>query len=104
VDRNGGWKDTLVVVTGDHECGYLTGPGSGLVGGKPVWKPLVNNGKGNLPGMQWNSGSHTNALIPFYAKGKGAGLLRARARGIDPVRGRYLDNSDLAEVMLFLLR
>jgi len=104
VKKNGGWKETLVVVTGDHECGYLSGPGSGLVNGKPVWKPLVNNGAGNLPGMQWNSGSHTNALIPFYAKGNGALLLRARARKLDPVRGRYLDNTDLAKVMLSLLK
>jgi hypothetical protein len=36
-----------VIVTGDHECGYLTGPGS-----DPTWEPIINNGAGNLPGVE----------------------------------------------------
>ncbi len=48
-----------VIVTGDHETGYLTGPGS-----DPAWMPLVNNGAGYLPGMEWHSGDHTIRSSP----------------------------------------
>ncbi len=47
VEKNSNWGETLVIVTGDHETGYLTGPGS-----DPAWMPLVNNGAGYLPGME----------------------------------------------------
>ena len=29
VQTNSNWGETLLIVTGDHETGYLTGPGSG---------------------------------------------------------------------------
>jgi alkaline phosphatase len=91
VQQNSNWGETLVVVTGDHETGYLTGPGS-----NPDWNPLVNNGAGNLPGMEWHSGSHTNQVIPFFAKGSGANFFRHVADETDPVHGRYLDNAEMA--------
>jgi alkaline phosphatase len=95
--------DTLVMVTGDHECGYLWGPGS-----NPTWKPIVNNGKGNLPGMQWNPVEvtanplvyeHTNQLIPFFAFGKGSLQFLRYMDERDPVRGRYIDNTEMAKLM-----
>jgi alkaline phosphatase len=55
-----------------------------------------------LPGMEWHSGSHTNQLIPFYAKGRGARLFKKKADEFDPVRGPYLDNVELAEVLFDL--
>lgn len=91
VHTNSNWGETLVIVTADHETGYLTGP-DGAVN-------LVNNGAGNLPGMQWNSGDHTNSLIPLYAKGWGASLLNQFADETDPVRGRYIDNTELADLL-----
>lgn len=102
VRRNSNWGETIVIVTGDHECGYLTGPGSGG-GTTPVWNPLVNNGKGRLPGMQWDSGGHTNSLIPFFAKGLTASLFRRAATGHDPIRGRYLDNTSIADLTFDIL-
>ena len=47
-------------MTGDDETGYLTGPGS-----DPYRTTVVNNGKGTMPDMQWNSGDHTNSIIPL---------------------------------------
>lgn len=91
VEKNSNWDETLLIVTGDHETGYLTGPGS-----DPKWQPLVNNGVGHMPGMEWHYGSHTNNLIPLFAKGQGSALLTARAHGQDPVRGAYADNTDVA--------
>jgi alkaline phosphatase len=100
VQANSNWGETLVIVTGDHECGYLCGPGSL---GSLSMQPVVNNGRGVQPGMEWNSGSHTNALIPFYAKGTRSQLFKERAVNDDPVWGRYIDNIDMAFVIFDLL-
>ena len=86
--------ETLVIVTADHETGYLTGPGS-----DPGWEPLVNHGAGNPPGMEWHSNVHTNSLVPVYAKGAGAGYLAAYADEQDPVRGAYIDNTEIAHLV-----
>lgn len=105
VEKNSSWEETLIIVTADHETGYLTGPGSGIE--KPtdiahvsdVWKPLVNNGKGKVPGYEFHSTHHTNSLVPFYAQGAGSSLLLAKADQQDPVRGKYLDNTEIAKTL-----
>jgi len=117
VEANSSWTQTLVLVTADHECGYLTGPDSGPATRRPpqdvpsgaadgekgpVWKPLVNNAAKNLPGMKWNSKGHTNSLVPFYAKGSGAEYFNHRAHASDPVHGPYIDNTDIAKVIFHL--
>jgi alkaline phosphatase len=104
VERNSNWDETLVIVTADHETGYLWGPGTGVPGGNGTWMPLVNNGEDAVPGMQWNSGDHTNSLVPFFAKGPAASELRAAAKGIDAQRGRYLDNTAIASVIFAEMR
>lgn len=90
VEANSSWDETLVIVTGDHECGFVLGPGS-----KPELKPIVNNGKGNMPGFEFYHKSHTNQLIPCYVKGVGAELFKEAAKNEDPKRGRYIDNTDI---------
>ena len=97
VQESSSWGETLVIVTGDHETGYLNGPGS-----NPDRNPLVNNGASNLPEMEWHSQGHTNQLIPFYAKGRGAHLFKKKANELDPVHGPYLDNTEIAEVLFEL--
>jgi alkaline phosphatase len=103
VTKNSNWDETLVIVTADHETGYLTGPKSAASAEALGWDPLVNNGKGELPGMDWNSRSHTNSLVPFYAKGRGARLFTKVADGKDPVRGEYIDNTAIAQIIFTLL-
>lgn len=94
VETKSSWKETLVIVTADHETGYLTGDGS-----NPTWT-AIRGAKGQLPAVSWHSGNHTNGLVPVYAKGPGSHKLWARASMTDPVRGAYLDNTDLANVLL----
>jgi alkaline phosphatase len=53
--------------------------------------------------MEWHSGSHTNSLIPFFAKGDAGRLLREAADEVDAVRGRYLDNAELGEALFEIL-
>ena len=89
VKENSSWSETLVIITGDHETGYLTG----TLG---VYDEVKNNGKDVMPTMAWNSGSHTNQLIPFFAKGCGAEIFKKLANETDPVRGKYLDNTEIA--------
>lgn len=94
IERHGGWQDTLLVITGDHETGYLTGPGS-----DPTWAPLVSQGRGQMPLVEFHSGDHTNSLVPLFAKGHGAGDLVKAADQRDSVRGRYLDNTELGATL-----
>ena len=93
VETESSWDETLVVVTADHETGYLHGARS-----DPTWTPLTGRA-GELPDERWFSGEHTNQLVPLFAKGAGADLLAAAATGEDPVRGAYLDNTDLARML-----
>ena len=96
VEENSKWGETLLIVTGDHETGYLTGTAG-------VYDEVVNNGEGVMPTMAWNSGNHTNQLIPFFAKGAGAEILKKVADETDPVRGAYLDNTEISEVIRTLI-
>ncbi|MBS3735332.1 MAG: alkaline phosphatase [Phycisphaerae bacterium] len=96
VGQHSSWSDTLVIVTSDHECGGLWGPEAGA----PLhFQPVVNRGAGQMPGAAYFSGGHTNALVPVYARGPGAALLRRCVRGDDPVYGPYIDNTDIHAVM-----
>lgn len=98
VEQHSDWEETVLIVTADHECGYLTaGPG--------VWAcvPLQGNGVGRLPVMAWNSGSHTNSLVPLYARGAAAAGFAARAVGRDPHHGPYVDNTDVAKLLFAAL-
>jgi alkaline phosphatase len=94
IESRSSWDETLLIVTGDHECGFLNGPGSNL-----EWTPLVNNGKGVLPGLRWHTDEHSNQLIPFYAKGRGSVLFRDHIIGTDPVRGPFIDNTAVGTVL-----
>ena len=91
------WDETLIIVTADHETGYLTGENS-----DPELQPLTNHGQGKLPGMEWHSDNHTNSLVPFYARGAGSELFPGRAVNTDAIHGIYIDNSDIAGVIFEL--
>ena len=98
VEENSSWDETLIIVTSDHECGYLTGPGEP----DPLYPPVVNNGKGNLPGMQWRSERHTNKLVPFYAKGPGAEIFELFAGEYDPVKGPFIQNIQIPAIIFLM--
>ncbi len=108
IESHSRWEDTLLIVTSDHETGYITGPGSGK---EPpdrdlskTWKPLVNRGKGKVPKMEWHTDEHTNSLVPLYAKGYGSERFAVLADEKDPVYGPYLDNTEIGHLMFELLK
>lgn len=87
IKKNGGWDQNLLIITSDHDCGYLNGPGSGkmpvktLYGNPATWRPIINNGKGKMPtfdfyssfeAKNWNMWWHTNSLVPLWANGAGS--------------------------------
>lgn len=100
VNANSNWNDTLLIVTGDHETGYLTGPKSGA---PATWTEIVNNGKGVMPGMEYHSTDHSNQIIPLYAQGAYAPAFAAYADQTDKVRGRYIDNTEIAKLLFAAL-
>ncbi len=109
VEANSSWEETLVIVTADHETGYVTGPGSGMVaanagGAVAVYQQLANNGAGRMPGVEFHADGHTNQLVPVLAKGAGATRYKKRATHTDPVRGAYIDNTDIPNVLKTFLR
>ncbi len=98
VNRRSSWDDTLLIVTADHETGYLTGPGSGPIR-QPMITEIVGKGAGVMPEMQFNYWDHTNSLVPLFAKGSGSELFSQYATHTDPVRGGYIDDTDIFRVM-----
>jgi alkaline phosphatase len=98
VETYSSWDETLIIVTADHECGYLTGPGDP----DPLYPTVTNNGKGNLPGMKWHFGSHTNVLVPFFAKGPGTEYFKLMAGENDPIYGPFIQNTDIAKLVFMM--
>jgi alkaline phosphatase len=118
------WANTLLIVTSDHETGYLT-PRAGIFQNQPLGevsdttldleKIIANSGgrragwldadsdsvidSGELVYWAWNSGGHTNTLVPLYARGVGSELFDTYAISYDPVRGIYLDNTNVFSTM-----
>ena len=130
VERNSNWNETLLIVTADHETGYLSGsqqipainpppagtppsPADPTQWPTPVLTPVMSNGTDVDPtmyyqmnildtkykGMYW----HSNQLVPFYAKGKGAEIYKKLANQYDPIRGYYIDNTEISVAIRELL-
>ncbi|MFC2107039.1 alkaline phosphatase [Bacteroidota bacterium] len=101
VEENSNWDETLLIVTADHETGYLVGPdfpGEDMINNFNV----TNNGKGKLPGYKFLSGSHTNHLVPLYAKGAGSELFKRYADEVDYNNGDYINNTEIAQTVFTL--
>lgn len=121
--NNSSWQNTLVVITGDHETGYLSAAprafpdqplgsinretidmeqtiqGSAL---RASWDDSNGNAiidPGESIYWAWNRSGHTNSLIPLFAKGSGVELFDYYLSQSDPVRGSYLDNTDIFKVV-----
>jgi len=123
-ENESNWNNTLVIVTGDHETGYLTSgpnkfpqnplgtvsddtlalekPITNTAGLRASWGDQNNNSliDENEPvHWAWNTDKHTNSLIPLFAKGSGVELFVNYISGTDSIRGDYLDNADIFKVL-----
>jgi len=95
VERYSSWDETLVIVTADHETGLLLGVNSDTI----PFDRVLNRGPGRMPALGFNSGGHSNHLVPIRARGPGAKLFETAVLGADPVRGAYVDNTTIFDVM-----
>jgi alkaline phosphatase len=103
IESHGGWRETLLIVTADHECGYLVGEEPESAAADPqrrVAPAPVTRGRGRIPQMHFRTGEHTAQLVPLYARGPGSEWLAEATAGVDPVRGAYLDNTDLGRLLV----
>ncbi len=98
------WSNTLLIVTSDHDL-FLLGPDSDTV----PYQPLTDKGMGQVPGYRWQSAGHSNQLVPLYARGYGAEIVKACATQTDAVtdasgrrfgRGAYMDQTQILQLML----
>jgi len=99
VETNSSWDETLLIVTADHETGYIT---KQFTGNPENWEQLPKSEKGQLPKIQWNTTNHSNSLVPLYAKGAGSELFKGYADENDIKRGKYLDNTEIGQLVFFL--
>lgn len=97
VEENSSWDETLLIVTADHETGYLSGAAerdedrfNAMTGEKGVMADR----------HQWYSDDHTNQVVPFFFKGAGSEDIKSKIVGTDPVRGDYIDNTTVAKLTL----
>jgi alkaline phosphatase len=84
----GGWDKNLLIVTADHETGYLSGIG--------------NKGRGVIPDHTYNSKEHTNRPVGVWYQGAGMEYFQKYVKTVnDFERGeiQLIDNTDLHKVM-----
>ena len=79
------WDNTLVIVTADHETGYLQPVGD------REGKDIITHQCWGIECSGWSE--HTNSLVPVYAQGLGAEALEA------VFNGDYRDNTDIFKIM-----
>lgn len=102
VEKYSNWKETLLIVTADHETGQIWGPDAN----DKNYQLPVNNGKGKLPSVKYFHSGHTNALVPLYAIGNGSEKFKELVDGTDGraglawgFSGDYVDNTDIFTAM-----
>ena len=105
IETNSSFDETLLIVTADHETG-------GLWGAKGKFDPIGNNGKGNLPTAEFNTGNHSNQLVPLFAIGADSSKFIELIDGCDKKAaqiytpligwtGCYVENIDVCKVMTY---
>ena len=108
INQNSSWDETLLIVTSDHECGYLMNPVAETKDLTAIdmtkTDVVVDNGKGNIPGMDFYSSDHTNHLVPFFSKGANAEWFTGKGGCYDKMSGYYIDNTASAILVKNLLK
>lgn len=98
VEQHSSWEETLIIVTADHETGLIWGePAQGN-----VFNPLKSAGIKAQPEMKWYSRDHSNSLVPVYARGKGSQIIEFLADEYDPVRGPFVQNTEVPKTVFLL--
>lgn len=101
IENNSSFSETLLIVTADHDCGYIWNST------EKTFSPITDKGKGQIPEMAYHSDSHSNLLVPLYAKGPFAERFNELVDGTDDFMatlfndfdpefsGQFVDNTDI---------
>ncbi len=84
--NDAGWNNTLVIVTADHETGYLQPVGN------DTGAELIKHQCWGIDCKGWHH--HTNSLVPIFAQGIGSESLKAA------YDGDCRDNTDIFKTMV----
>jgi alkaline phosphatase len=76
IGKHGGWENNLLIITADHETGYLNSV-----------QPTVAQ---QLPTVKWGTtppgwGSHTNRVVDVYTQGRGSDAFAWTAVRMDDI-------------------
>ena len=105
IEANSSFDETLLIITADHETG-------GFWGAKGKFELIGNNGKGNMPTAAFNSGNHSNQLVPLFAIGADSqkfielidGCDKTAAEMYKPLigwTGCYVENIDVFKTLTY---
>lgn len=97
VAQNSSWGETLFIVTGTFEQGYLTSKSFSTE------NPLKNYLPTSKDDLQYNSQYPTNLLTPIYAHGNGSELFHSYIDETDFVFGSYINNTEISQICFRLL-
>lgn len=97
VEKNSSWDETLMIVVGTFEQGYLT---SKSIDKSTLWKTYRSK---NSSDIQYNSEYPTNLLTPLWAKGNSSNLFSNYIDETDYVLGSYVNNTEVAQVCFRLM-
>ena len=122
VEKNSSWEETIVIITADHETGYLT---NSLITAEEFNKMnskdlnlfVPNNKTNSSKNLKFNQAGgddkceHTNQLVPLFIKGTGREMFNKRAKYYKEInlnydklsKSYYIDNTDIAKIIFELL-
>jgi alkaline phosphatase len=120
VEENSNWEETMVLVTADHETGYLVNSSfENSIKNKDGYTfdmSIPDNSQKSYEGLQFLSkgsygGSkcnHTNQLVPLYVKGMSKDLFKKVLKNYENLsinfdtisNSYYIDNTDIAKVLI----
>jgi alkaline phosphatase len=107
VETNSSWDETMIVVTGTYETGFITGPDFDANQRHPEYYTqtvaIENGTAGELPDMIFQSEYPTRFATPLYAKGVGSDEFSNYIDQEDFVYGHIINNSEIGQACFRLL-
>ncbi len=124
VEKNSNWKETIVIITADHETGFLTNANVNETGYNAATEKnysilQLNNPKHNDTEFKYNQPSdeytkcdHTNQLVPLFFTGAGEEKFLKKVEkykknnlNFDKLsNATYIDNTDIAKVIIDMIK
>jgi alkaline phosphatase len=99
IAAHGGWNENLLIITADHDTGYLNSV-------KPTAAGQLPTAAGQLPTVVWGTegkwGNHTNRMVDVFCMGAGSDRFAAYALTVNDFEHgltSVVDNTAIFQVM-----